>query len=71
MKGSRGGAGYEGIKGRSWVCRDLGEELGCRDQGEELGMQGSRGGAGYEGDLGREVHLFHYLRFAQKKAHQT
>ena len=35
------------------------------------GLQGSRGGAGYAGDLGREVHLSHYLRFAQKKAHQT
>ena len=34
MQGSRG----------SWVCRDL---------GEELGMQGSRGGAGYEGIKGR------------------
>ena len=32
------------------------------------GLQGSRGGAGYAGDLGREVHLSHYLRFAQKKS---
>ena len=31
---------YIGMWGRSWVCRDL---------GEELGMQGSRGGAGYAG----------------------